>query len=134
MSGRSELEELRARKKTQFVKLLEVSDATKRMAEAVDRRDEVSANLLLAERERPLLELTELEESIRAYLLTLPEERAVRAGELLNGAAAEAEEELPLAEQVAQYRRLLSSTQDRDRELSLRLGGSRSLYRKFRES
>ena len=71
MSGRSELEELRARKKTQFIKLLEVSDVTKRMSEAVDRRDELSANLLLAERERPLLELTELEEGIRAYLLTL---------------------------------------------------------------
>lgn len=127
------LEELCKRKKAQTVKLIETADATQRIAEAVERRDELSVQLLLDERERPIRQLYEMEESIQAYLLTLPEAEAIRMNELLHGAAAETEEEKPLAGQSAQYRRMLESVTTLDRQVSLRLGGGQSFYKKFRE-
>ena len=131
--GRRELEELCGRKKSQTVKLIEVTDLTRQIAEALDRRDEVAAQLLLSERERPVRELSEQEEGIRAYLLELPEEQAIRLNELLSGGAAETEEEKPLAEETARFRRLLEALLAFDRETSIRFGGSRSFYKKFRE-
>jgi hypothetical protein len=131
--GSHELEELRKRKKDQTVKLLEVADVTRQIAEAADRRDELSVQLLLGERERPMRELSEIEDGIRAYLPELPQAQAIRLDALLHGAAPETEAEAALAEQTAQYRRQLESVVALDRQLSVRLGGSRSFYKKFRE-
>ena len=127
------LEELCKRKKAQTVKLVEIADVTRQIAEAVERRDEVSVRLLLDEREQPIRQLYETEESIRAYLLTLPEAEARRVNELLHGAEPGTEEEKPLAEYAAQYRRMLESVTALDKQVSLRLGGSQSFYKKFRE-
>ena len=127
------LEELRRRKKDQTVKLIEVADVTRQVAEAVERGDSVAAQMLLGEREAPVLALRELEEGIRAYVLEQSEPEAIRLNELLRGAEPAAEEEKPLAEQVTQFRRLLESVTAMDKQLSLRLGGNRSFYKKFRE-
>ena len=127
------LEELCRRKKDQTVKLIEIADTTQRIAEAVERRDELSVQLLLGEREQPIRQLYELEEGIRAYLPTLPEAEAIRMNELLRGAEPRTDEEKPLAEHAAQYRRMLESVTALDKQVSLRLGGSRSFYKKFRE-
>ena len=131
--GKPELEELRRRKKDQTVKLIEVADVTRQIAEAVERGDPMAAQVLLGEREAPVRALRELEEGVRAYLLERPEAEAARLSELLKGAEPVSEEEKPLAEQVAQFRRLLDSVTAMDKQLSLRLGGSRSFYKKFRE-
>ena len=56
----------------------------------------------------------------------------LRAAELLRGAPPENPDEIPLSEQVRQYRRLLESTIEMDRRLSIRIGGERSFYKKFR--
>lgn len=130
--GKLELEELCRRKKTQTRKLIEVADVTRRVAESVDHGDSVAAEMLLGEREQPVRELAELEESIRAYVLNRPEQEAIRLDELLGGSGAETEEEKALAEQVTQFRRILDSVLALDRELSIRLGGKQSFYKKFR--
>lgn len=131
--GKRELEELCKRKKDETVKLIEVADVTRRIAEAVERRDEMSARMLIDEREDPVRELRELEEGIRTYLLEVPETEAIRLNELLRGGEPETEDEKPLAEQTAQFRRILESVAGVDKQLSLRLGGSQSFYKKFRE-
>lgn len=130
--GKLELEELCKRKKDQTIKLIEVADVTRRIAESVDRGDPVATQMLLSEREQPVQELGELEEGIRAYVLGCPEREAIRLGELLSGGEPETEEEKALAEQTAQFRRILDSVLTLDRELSVRLGGSKSFYKKFR--
>ena len=130
--GKLELDELCKRKKDQTIKLIEVADVTRQIAELVDRGDSVAAEMLLGERERPVRELAELEEGVRAYVLDRPEQEAIRMGELLGGGEAETEGEKALAEQVAQFRRILDSVLALDKELSIRLGGKQSFYKKFR--
>ncbi|MBE6909714.1 MAG: hypothetical protein E7474_09135 [Ruminococcaceae bacterium] len=127
-----ELEELYRRKKAQTVKLIEVADVTRQIAECVEHGDAVAAQMLLSEREQPVQELRELEEGVRGYIEELPEEDAIRANALLHGEEAETEDEKRLADQTAQFRRLLDSVVAMDRQLSIRLGGSRSFYKKFR--
>ena len=131
--GTLELEELRRRKKEQTIKLVEVDDATRQIAEAVERGDTVAVQMLLGEREAPLIAIREIEEGIRAYLPTLPEEEAIRMNALLRGAEPETEEEKPLAEQGTQFHRLLESVTAMDKRMSLRLGGNKSFYKMFRE-
>ena len=130
--GKRELEELCKRKKEETIKLIEVADVTRQIAEAVERRDETAAQLLLGERDAPVQALRELEEGVRAYVQTLPESEAIRLGELLRGGEAETEEEKMLEEQVAQFRRILESVAGVDKQLSIRMGGNLSFYKKFR--
>lgn len=130
--GKLELEELRKRKKDETIRLIAVADITRQMAEAVERRDEFAVQTLLGEREEPVEQLRETEEGIQQYILSLPEDTAIRLNALLGGAEAEAEEEKALADQVAQFRRILESLLTLDKELSVRIGGNRSFYKKFR--
>ena len=129
---RADLEELCQRRRVQMLRLMEVADLTAQLAQALDRRDQVSVTLLLSMREEPLRLLEEMERDLRAHLLDLPRQDAIRANELLQGAQAETEEEEALCEQTARYRRLLESVAAQDRQLSLRIGGARSFYRTFR--
>ena len=129
-----ELEVLCKHRRDQIVHLMEVSDLTKQLTEAVDRNDEVSVNMLLSMRESPVQKLYELEQRLQEYCLQLPEDSAIRSHELLEGAGPKETEEEPLYEKNASYRRLLTSVIESDKQLSLRLGGSKSFYRTFRES
>jgi len=131
--GMLELEELRKRKKDEVVKLIEVADVTRQVAEAVERNDAVAAQMLLNEREQPVRALKEMEEELRAYIVEQPEAEAIRLNELMRGAEAETDEEKPLVEQVAQFRWLLASVQAMDEQLSVRMGGNQSYYKKFRK-
>ena len=130
--GKLELEELRKRKKDQTIKLIEVADVTRRIAESVEHGDSVAAQMLLGEREQPVRELGELEEGIRAYVLDQAEQEAIRLNELLGGGEPATEDEGALAEQVTQFRRVLDSVLALDKQLSIRLGGNQSFYKKFR--
>ena len=129
-----ELEVLCKYRHDQILHLMEVSDLTKQLQEAVDRNDEVSVNMLLSMREGPVQKLYEMEQRLQEYCLQLPEASAIRSRELLEGAEPEAQEEEPLYEKNASYRRLLASVLENDKRLSLRLGGPKSFYRTFRES
>jgi hypothetical protein len=126
------LDELWRRKKLQTVRLMEVNDLTRQLLQAAERRDQVSVSMILAMREDPVQRLGEMEASLQAYVNALPQEDAIRAAELLDGAEASGADEARLCEQVAQYRRLLESTLEMDRRLSLRMGGNRSFYKMFR--
>jgi len=126
------LDELWRRKKLQTVRLMEVNDLTRQLLQAAERRDQVSVSMILAMREDPVQRLGEMETALQAYVNALPQEDAIRAAELLDGAEASGADEARLCEQVAQYRRLLESTLEMDRRLSLRMGGNRSFYKMFR--
>ena len=127
-----ELEELGRRKKSQMIKLIEVADITRQIAEAVEHRDELSIQMLLGEREQPVRALQEMEEGVRAYVRSLPETDAIRADELLRGGEGATEEENALAEQVAQFQRVYDSVRALDEQVSVRLGGKKSFYTKYR--
>lgn len=127
------LDELYLWKKRQMALFVEILDLTEQLDEAVSRRDAVSVNMLLSMREEPLQKARELEDQAREYVLSLPEEAAIRVNGLLSGEAAEVPEEGQLAEQVARNSRLLEKIRALDEKVSLQLGGSRSFYRTFRE-
>lgn len=129
-----ELEVLCKHRREQIIHLLEVSDLTRQLTEAVDRNDEVSVNMLLSMRETPVQKLHEAEQRLREYCMEMPEASAIRSRELLEGGEPQEREEETLYEKNASYRRLLSSVLEDDKQLSLRLGGQKSFYRKFRES
>ena len=126
------LEELWQKKKAQTIRLIEVSDITRQILTAAERRDQVSVTMLLSMREEPVRRLSGIDAFCREYLQRLPQEDAIRAAELLNGAPAANADEAALCEQVGQYRRLLQSVLEMDRRLSIRLGGERSFYKMFR--
>ena len=125
---RRAVEELCGRKKDQRLKLIEIGELTRQIADAASRRDNMVTELLLSERERPILDLLELQEGIEAYLEQRSEAEAIRLHELLRGAEPEQEEERPLATEVADFRRALENVIRQDRELSVRMGGRHSFY------
>lgn len=129
--GGDALKTLYEQKRTQMLRLREVSELTRQIAEAVDRRDELAIDMLLGEREAPLRAAYETETKIREELERLPESEAIRLDALLRGADAETEEEAELTNRVTQYRRLVGTIIEADKRLSLRLGGKSSFYEKF---
>ena len=129
--GGDALKTLCARKRAQMLRLHEVYELTRQIAEAADRRDELSIEMLLGEREIPLRAAYETEAQIREELENLPEAEAARLDALLRGEDAGTEEEAELADQVTQYRRLVGAIIETDKRLSLRLGGKGSFYEKF---
>ncbi len=127
------LDELYLWKKQQMTLLVEIMDLTEQLSQAVGRRDSVSVNMLVSMRQDPIRQAEELEGRAREYLLTLPEETAIRLNGLLTGEEeGETPEENRLTGQVAQNRRLLKKIRELDESISLQLGGNHSFYRKFR--
>ena len=125
------LEELRALRRSQSLRLMEAAALTRQIADAAERGDAVAAELLAEEREEPVRAAHAPSEELRRRVQEQPEEDARRLDALLRGAPAESEEETGLAEQTAQYRRLLDSIVEMDRRLSGRLGGERSFYKRY---
>ena len=111
--------------------LIETSDLTKQLRQALERRDEVSAQMILGMRETPIHSMQEIAAGIDQYILSLPEDSAIRGHELLTGAPAENDLEIPLCEEVARFQRLLKTVVDMDKVISLKLAGDQSLYTKL---
>ena len=116
-----------------YAMLSEVSSLTGMLAEALDRGDQDAFRMVLTMRQEPLNRLREADGNLRSALLELDEADAVRAAELLNGAAGEAPPERQLASQAAANRRLLERLLEQDARISRRVGGGKSLYRTLRE-
>lgn len=131
--GSGIVEQLLIKKKQQYVKLIELSDITKQLADAVDRKDEVSVKIMLSMRQAPLLELMETETWIKDELQALPEEEAIRMGEILAGAKASSPEETALCDKISQNKRLLGSISEMDRRISEKIDKRRSFYNTFRQ-
>ena len=130
------VESLRMSERKAYMKLGEVYDLTQQLAQAVDRRDEVSTKMLLGMRQEPLLELQEIEETVRQGVLSQPEEDARRLSILLRGdapeGAPEQEQETALRELCVRNRRELDRIAQLDRRVSLSLDGKRSFYNRIR--
>jgi hypothetical protein len=73
------LDELLLKERLLYVKLAEFEDLTRQLAEALDRRDEISVQMLLNMRAEPANQLQEADRQLRSRLLELPEEDAIRA-------------------------------------------------------
>ena len=123
-----ELQELCRRKKSQCLLLVEVTDLTRQLGQALERKDEISAQMILGMRETPVNGLREIADGIDDYILSLPEESAIRGHELLTGAPPQEDRELPLSNEVARFQRLLQAVVDLDRSISLKVAGSKSVY------
>ena len=129
----ADLDILWRREKSMTLKLQEVEELTRQIAQAADRDDETSVTILLSMREEPVRQLYASDQALRESLEKLPQTDAVRARELLEGSEARIDEELPLVQQVGQYRRLLKTVRELDQRISLRVGGNRSFYKSFRQ-
>lgn len=108
----------------------EVLDISRQLADALNRNDQVSAQMLLAMRGEPLAQAAQARESIKRKLEELPEPERERVRALLNGGPALNDAERGLSEQVAANRRLLKQVQELDRSLNLKITRGDSVYNK----
>ena len=127
------LAELSKRKREQLTLLDEVSDLTKQLAEAIDRKDQVSVQMVLAMRDGPIRAMRTIEDGIEEFLPSLPEENARRCYALLRGAAAETSGEEPFAALIARFRSRLGNVAELDERLSVRMGGNKSFYHYYKK-
>ena len=126
------LEELFLKTRRLYIKLAEFEDISRQLAEAVNRRDEVSVQMLLNMRAEPAHQLEEIHQGLKQQVLELPEDDAIRAREILEGAEMQDPGEEALCNQVSQNRRLLQRCQEIDRRISMGLDSRRSFYSKYR--
>ena len=126
------LQELVLKTRHLYIKLTEFENLTTQLAQAVDRRDEVSVQMLLNMRGEPAHQLQELHEQLKERLLELPEDDAIRAKELLDGSPQKEPEEAMLCSQVAQNQRLLARCLEIDKRISMSVDSKRSFHTKYR--
>lgn len=111
-------------------KLDEVMGITRELAEAVEREDRVSVELLLTGRHQPLLELQELNAALELKRCDLSGEDEAAFDRLIAGGPPENGGERETAEQIALNRRTLEQLAELDRQVNERLCREKSVYRK----
>lgn len=129
MTG-SEWMDLTVLERKKYNYLGEVLDLTQQLVESLERSDQVSARMILAMRQDPILHLGEMNEACQARLQALAQEDRERAEALLKGAQPHSHEEQTFLEQAGRTRRLLERVVDMDRRVSLRIAGENSFYKK----
>ena len=87
MTG-AQLLDAQVQEKRRYALLSELFDLTRQLAEAVDRSDEVTIQMLLSMREEPLAQMRQVEENLIRQRAALAEEDGRRLEELLSGAPA----------------------------------------------
>ncbi len=110
-----------------YNQLSEVMDLSRQIAQALDRDDQVSVQLLVAMREEPVQKLCQARRALEIQRDGLPQEQGARLAALLDGAEAQTKEETPLADQVAMSRRLHRQVMDLEQILNRRIGGEKSV-------
>lgn len=110
--------------------LLEVEDATRQLAQALDRNDQVAAQMLVALRQDPLLKLEEVDRGEKQRKAALPAEDQDRLRILLRDQEARYDGESAFLEQAGKTRKLLERVVELDRRISLRVAGDHSFYGK----
>lgn len=109
--------------------LNEVLDLSHQLAEAADRNDQVSVEMLVAMRREPVEKLAETDQALRELVLSAPDgDAGAHLAGLLEGGEAEGPEEQALAEQVAANSRRLKQVLDLDRALNQKLTREKSVY------
>lgn len=110
--------------------LLEVEDVTRQLAQALDRNDQVAAQMLVALRQDPLLQLEEVDRGEKQRKASLPAEDQDRLQVLLRDQQARYDGESAFLEQAGKTRKLLERVVELDRRISLRVAGDHSFYGK----
>lgn len=108
--------------------LNEVQDLSRQMAEAIDRDDRVSVEMLVNMRREPIDKLVDAEDVLADQPASLPPEDGVRLAELLAGAPAREADEKTLAELVGSNRRRLEQIIALDKILNRKLARENSVY------
>lgn len=108
--------------------LNEVQDLSQQLAEAIDRDDRVSVEMLVSMRREPIGKLTDAEDVLSDLSSTLPPDDGARLLALLGGAPSQREEEKTLVELVGSNRRRLEQILALDKRLSQKLARENSVY------
>ena len=109
--------------------LNEVLDASRQLADGVDRGDQVSIQILVAMREEPVRKLQLTDQRLRNQLEVLPGEDARYLASLLNGRAeGSGPQEEQLVSQMAANRRILKQVVALDEVLNRKLTHEQSVY------
>ena len=124
----SQLLDAQVQEKRRYALLSELFDLTKQLAEAVDRNDEVTIQMLLSMREGPLAQMRQVEENLTRQRSSLSEEDGRRLAELLSGAQAQRQEENALSGQVGTNRRLLGQLVELDKRVNKKVTREKSVY------
>lgn len=127
MTG-AQLLDAQVQEKRRYALLSELFDLTRQLAEAVDRSDEVTIQMLLSMREEPLAQMRQVEENLIRQRAALAEEDGRRLEELLSGAPARRQEENALSEQVGANRRLLGQLVELDKRINKKVTREKSVY------
>lgn len=106
----------------------EVYDLSLQLAEALDRNDSISAQMILSMRGEPIRQLENTREAIKLQLEEVSADDRERLRALLNGSPASEVGEQAFAEQVAANGRLLKQVQELDRGLSMKVARNDSVY------
>ena len=117
--------------KKMYLALCEVEELTMELAQAVDRRDQVSVRMFLSLRQEQVDHLQEQKALLNKQCAQLPDQDETLLRQLLNAkeppSCTGAEE---LLRQVQRNRLLLERILRADRQASRRLGGASSFYEK----
>lgn len=124
----SVLQKAQAQEKRMYTLLNETLDLSRQLADAVDRGDQVAMRMLLSMRGEPVKKMHSIRRFLEDQRDALAPKEARRLAELLNGGAAEREEEAALAHQIALNNRLLKQLVELDQILNRKIGRDKSLY------
>ena len=109
----------------------EITDISMQLADALDRRDEVSMEMIIAMRAEPIDRLAIADRSLREILGELDDgDEAARIRAILNGDAAQAidQQEKLLSEQASANIRAHRRLMELDEILSRKIARERSVY------
>ena len=125
---RSALLDAHVQLKRIYTALNEALDLTRQLADAVDRDDQITVQMLVAMRQEPTDKLAQAHQVLDQQKAALPAGDGARLSALLRGAEAETAEEGPLAAQVGLNRRVLQQLVDLDRVVNRKLTREKSIY------
>lgn len=128
MSTASVLLDAQVQTKRIYSLLNEVMDLSRQLAEALDRNDQVTVQMIISMREEPIKRLRAAQSALEEQRNSLDPEEGERLAALLNGAPAEEPGEEALASQVATNRRLLTQVLELDRVLNKKVTREKSIY------
>lgn len=108
--------------------LNEIMDLSRQLAEALDRNDQVTVQMVVSMREDPIKRLRRARAALEEQRDSLDPEARARLAALLNGSPAKTKAEEPLAGQVGVNQRLLTQVLDLDKILNQKLTREKSIY------
>lgn len=126
-----DLQELLELEKKFYTKLSEAVDLTQELDEAVDRQDQVTISLVLSMRQKPLLEMQEIQSYIDLKRLDLDQAELPAFDRLVGGGQAQDQDEEAVALQIQKNRRILSSLAQADRQVNQKVCGEESCYKEW---